>query len=128
MANLKELTGKELKDAAIKAALKFFNMKEYEILETKWSNGKDDIDIIAKDGNTIVFADVCINIDSSSFPEELIDKETINRFDRLITSYFFEKGFSDFDEMKIRYDWLGLACMYDSHAIIKHHINALLPA
>jgi putative endonuclease len=32
--------------------------KNYQILETNWRNGRAEIDIIAKDGETLVFVEV----------------------------------------------------------------------
>ena len=47
-----------LKSRAVEAAKKFLICNDHEILETGWSCFAGAIDIIARDGDTLVFADV----------------------------------------------------------------------
>ena len=69
-------------------ATAYLEQKGYTIVERDWKSGRRDIDIIAIDGNTVVFVEVKTR-KSSVFgePEEAIDFHKLQNLQQAINHY-----------------------------------------
>lgn len=104
------------------AAAKFLERREYEILERNWRCPAGEADIIALDGDTLVFIEVKTRSDiDKGFPEEAITKEKRSRYER-ISAYYLKQ--SDFTEISFRFDVIGILVLGNNKATLRHHINA----
>lgn len=87
------------------SAQKFLTDKGYVILFTNWRNKRSEIDIIAQDGNIIIFAEVKTrNNGSFGYPEEFVDKNKIKKMQEAADAYieqFDWKGELRFDIISI---------------------------
>ncbi len=112
-----------LKSRAVKAAEKFLACKGYDVLETEWSCFAGEIDIIARDGDTIVFADVnAKDAGATGFPEESRSKSDRERLEKIALAYLADH---DTGELRIRFDDIALVVLGGNRAIVRHHVNAL---
>lgn len=79
-------TGKLAEDFAAKALIK----KGYQIIERNFSTRLGEIDIIAKDKNTLVFVEVKAKTGTYfGLPEEMVDKKKLNRI-RFMAEVYLE--------------------------------------
>jgi len=70
------------------AATENLKQKGYEILERNFRNKFGEIDIFAKDKNTLVFVEVKTKIgDAFGLPEEMINKNKLSKIRRMATIY-----------------------------------------
>jgi putative endonuclease len=86
-------------EAGEDTAVKFLKKKRYKILERNWFNRKGkrlgEIDIIAKDGETIVFVEVKTREMKEGFdiiPEEQITPVKLHKLQRAAECYIGEKN------------------------------------
>jgi len=78
------LLGKKGEELAKEMLIK----KGYSILETNWRFNKDEIDIIAKDGDEIVIVEVKTrSTDFFGYPEDAVDEKKENFLIRATESY-----------------------------------------
>ena len=109
--NDKGIKGEEL--AAI-----YLENKGYTILERNWRFGKEEIDLIAQDKDTLVVAEVKTR--SGSFfgePEEFVNRQKQKNLIKAINGYI-EKN--DLD-LEVRFDIIGVILTGKSHRI--NHIE-----
>lgn len=105
-----------------KAAVLFLKRLGYEILEQNWTCPAGEVDIIARDGETIVFCEVKTRSNlSKGLPAEAVTAKKRNRYER-IAGWFLR----DYDEVNIpvRFDVIGLLALGNDRALIRHYINA----
>lgn len=101
-----------LKEKATEAAVAFYEKRGYEIADVIGC-----FDIIAFDGNTVVFTDL--------FVQDRLDEPCIDRREvegRMLRT-LVENG--DWTDMPIRYDRIMMLIIGEDRVLIKHHINAL---
>lgn len=73
---------------AEKLAVDALKKKGYQILENNFSNKYGEIDIIAKDGETLVFVEVKAKKGLAfGLPEEMINRNKLQRIQRMSTIY-----------------------------------------
>lgn len=103
MASDKKKTGEEGEQAAVN----HLKSLGWQILERNTHIGHDEIDIIAKDGDTLVFVEVKTRAtDSYGVPEDFITSQKEACMVRAAESYIFEKewdGDSRFDVIAVHY-------------------------
>ena len=67
-------------------ATAYLEQKGYTIVERDWKSGRRDIDIIARDGNTVVFVEVKTRKNSVfGAPEEAIDFHKLQNLQQAIS-------------------------------------------
>lgn len=82
-------------------ALKFFKNLGYEVLELNWRYKKLEIDIIAKDGDVLVVAEVKTRkSDVFGTPDVFVDRKKQRFLIKAINEYVNQKGY----ETEIRFD------------------------
>lgn len=109
-----------LNDKATKAASRYLEHRGYTVLETAWKCPAGTCDVIAEDGDAIVFVDVSARRDTDKgFPTERCSAGVRER----PLAWFAEH--EDAVDMAIRFDNIAMLVMGDSRAMIRHHLNAL---
>lgn len=101
----------------------FLQKKNYKILETNWRHEKEEVDIIAMDGEELVIVEVKTrSTDYFGEPEEAVDEA---KEKRLITAAeaFIEEN--DLD-VEVRYDIISIILRDNRHEI-RHIQDAFFP-
>ena len=113
---------KELGRRGEEAAARFLFHRGYDILERNWTCVAGEADIIALDGDALVFVEVKTRTGSAmGFPAEAVTAKKRDRYERIACLYLEEHGFSD---MMVRYDVVSIVVMPPDRAVVRHHINA----
>ena len=105
----KRANGKEGEEMAVG----YLIIKGYSILERNYRNPFGEIDLIAKDGKTVVFIEVKRrNTDSYGLPVESVDIKKQKRLSKAATAYITEKRITNlpcrFDVVSIYNDRIEL--------------------
>ena len=86
-------------------AVQFIERKGYHIIATNWQSKHLEIDIVARDGNTLVFVEVKTRAnDLYGLPEEGVSPEKEERLQRAAEAYLEESGW----EGPIRFDIVAI--------------------
>ncbi len=98
-------------------AMDFLRKKGYVILHHDWQSGHRDIDIIAKDGDTLVFVEVKSRRNNIfREPEEAVDKEKMQSLRRSMNHYIKTNQY----ENEYRLDIITVTGAIGEEAEIKH--------
>ena len=104
------------------AAARFLYHRGYEILERNYTCFAGEMDIIAKDGEAIVFVEVKTRARlQQGFPSEAVSSEKRDRFEKIALAYLSE---NDAEEVPIRFDTVSLVVIDKGRALVRHHISA----
>lgn len=104
------------------AAAQYLAKRGYEILERNWECFAGEADIIARDGDILVFVEVKTRTNERlGFPSEAVTKEKRQRYEKIACAYVAEHEYSD---MLMRFDVLGMLVIDEERFIVRHHINA----
>lgn len=113
-----------LNDKATKAASRYLEHRGYTVLETAWKCPAGTCDVIAEDGDAIVFVDVSARRDADKgFPTERCSAGVRERREMVALAWFAEH--EDAVDMAVRFDNIAMLVIGDSRAMIRHHLNAL---
>ena len=98
-------------------ATEYLEQKGYTIIERDWKSGRRDLDIIARDGNTVVFVEVKTRR-SSVFgaPEEAIDFHKLQNLRQAVNHYVKYKHI----RQPIRFDIISIVGTIDQTPDIRH--------
>lgn len=108
---------------ANEAAAKFLYRRGYDILEEGWSCEAGEVDIIAKEEDTLVFVEVLVERDGTKdFPVEDASIEARARRERLAIRYL---AASDKIDCPVRFDVISLVIINSDKAMIRHHTNVM---
>ncbi len=95
-----------------KSAVKFLKKLKYKIIETNYTNHIGEIDIIAKDSETIVFIEVKTRSSNAfGMPSEAVNYDKQRKY-FLIASYYLEK-----------YGFIDTECRFDVIEVLNGEIN-----
>lgn len=98
-------------------AVKFLKKKGYKIIARNYKNYVGEIDIIARDGDTVVFIEVKTRADDSfGYPFEAVNKRKRQKLKNLALLYLKKQG----KELPVRFDVLSIFCMDDGKKEIEH--------
>lgn len=118
----KNMHNKELGARGEEAAARFLVHRGYEILERNWTCTAGEADIVARDGDAIVFVEVKTRSDSSmGFPAEAVTAKKRQRYERIACLYLERHELTD---VLVRFDVISLVAIATDRALIRHHINA----
>lgn len=117
---------KEFKTKALTAAERFLEHRGYALIESAPAlQGGNLTDIVANDGNALVFVEVLAKDNADTgFPEEL-DSERIREAKEMEAIRWLERQDGRYCDMEIRFDVVSLAILSPDRALIRHHINAM---
>lgn len=109
---------------ATKAASRFLEHRGYEVLETGWKCPAGTSDIVAEDGDVLVFVDVSARSSvDRGFPTDSCSQETRARREMVALAYLSEHP--DVTERLIRFDNVALLVVGPDRAMVRHHTNVL---
>lgn len=98
-------------------AVEYLENKGYEILERNWRYKQDEIDIIAKSGTWLVFAEVKTRTSSEyGKPYEAVDARKEKAMIRAADAYIKEKSIDE----NIRFDIVSVLVSEDEDVFIEH--------
>lgn len=104
------------------AAARFLIRRGYEIVERNWTCAAGEADIIARDGDWIVFVEVKTRTSvEKGFPSEAVDARKRERYERIAA--LFLAGYDEVD-VPVRFDVVALLVVAPDRALVRHHINA----
>lgn len=104
-------------------ALEMLKNKGYIILETNWRHKKDELDIIAMEGNELVIVEVKTRgTDFFGDPEEAVDDAKMQRLVRAAEEYIEQKAL----ECECRYDIVSII-LNNNKSKIRHIKDAFYP-
>lgn len=113
----------ELKMRAAKAASRFLDRRGYAVLEAEWDSEAETGDIVAQDGDTLVFVKVNARTGAETgFAAEPRGEAERTERELLALAYLAEH---DQVDMPIRFDNVGMVIISPDRAMIRHHINSM---
>ncbi len=105
--------------AAMRAAEKLLDSRGYDIIDRRWGCDAGEIDLVAKNPETLVFADVSARTaPEEEFPEYGADRLRL-RFERIAAAWLADH---EVDDCAVRFDQLDVLIV-GSKAFIRHHIS-----
>lgn len=111
----------ELQEKAVKAATRLIERKGYELLETGWTSPEGtQIDLIANDGDALVFIDVT----ATEYGEGAFAGGKVSRSDLGIAAASWLAGNSPDGEIQVCFDIIDMLVVSTDRALLRHHINA----
>lgn len=104
------------------AAARFLYRRGYEIVERNWTCAAGEADIIARDGEWVVFVEVKTRSNcETGLPSEAVDAKKRERYERIAALFL-----QDYDvvDVPVRFDIISIVVLASDRAMIRHHINA----
>lgn len=117
---------KEFKEKALAAAERYLEHRGYALIESLPElPGGGFTDIVANDGNAIVFIEVIAKDGTDTgFPEEL-DSEHVREAKEMAAIRWLERQGGRYGDMIVRFDVVSMLVLSPDRALIRHHINAM---
>ena len=104
------------------AAARFLERRGYDIVERNWKCAAGEADIIARDGDAVVFVEVKTrsNIEKG-MPSEAVGAAKRDRYERIAALFL-----RDYDvvDVPVRFDIMSILTLDSERALIRHHLNA----
>ena len=98
-------------------AADYLQRKGYTIIERDWKSGRRDLDIVAKNGNVIVFVEVKTRRNSLyGQPEEAVDYRKLQSLQQAINHYIKFRHISQ----EVRFDIISVVGTIGSEPDIQH--------
>ena len=107
------------------AAAKFLERHGYEIICRNWTCQAGEADIIARDGDALVFVEVKTRSNTDrGLPAEAVNAAKRRKYEKIAVSFL--KGFEldDAEDVQVRFDVISIVVVSADRAFIRHHINA----
>ncbi|MBQ9003394.1 MAG: YraN family protein [Eggerthellaceae bacterium] len=121
-----EELGEELAARGVHAAARYLEMMDLEILEKGWQCPAGEVDIIARDGNAVVFVEVKVRTSLvKGLPSEFISEEKRSRFEKIAGFYLRDYEFVD---VPVHFDVVSLLIVSKDRALVRHYRNAFAGA
>lgn len=113
---------KELGQKGEKAAQLFMQDRGMEILDTNWKCSYGEVDIIAKEGDVLVFCEVKTRkTTSAGIPEEAVTEAKQRRYIKCARVYLSR---SAVPHKEIRFDVIGIYALNETQALLRYARNA----
>ena len=98
-------------------AADYLQRKGYTIIERDWKSGRRDLDIVAKNGNVIVFVEVKTRCNSLyGQPEEAVDYRKLQSLQQAINHYIKFRHISQ----EVRFDIISIVGTIGAEPDIQH--------
>lgn len=121
-AEKKECHNKEIGRRGEAAAAYYLEHIGYEVIDRNWTCPAGEADIVARDGEWLVFCEVKTRTNIyKGFPEESVDAEKRDRYEKIAAWYM--KHFDELD-IPVRFDIISLLVVADDRALVRHLKNA----
>lgn len=122
---IERMNAKEIRERSLLAVENYMGNRGYEVLDVGWESDDIHVDIVARDGDTVVFCYVKVRLDTEKgFPQEPPLASNRERLERAAIAYISENADRLEKDMSVRFDIIGMVVLGD-RALIRHHINAL---
>lgn len=106
------------------AAARFLDRRGYEILERNWQCSAGEADIIARDGDVLVFVEVKTRSSTEKgLPAEAVDEAKRKRYGRIAALYV--KNY-EVPDVSVRFDVVSLLVIAPDRVLMHHYINAFM--
>ena len=113
---------KELGRRGEQAAARYLEYLGYEIVGRNWECPAGEADIVAYDGDCLVFVEVKTRTDiHKGFPSEAVTPKKRKRYERIAAWYLSQNEVFD---THVRFDVVALLVIREDRAMIKHYVNA----
>lgn len=107
-------------------AVDFLEGKGYKIIARNWRSGNLEIDIVALDGDTLVFVEVKTRHSDYIDPRTSMSKNKIRNFVNAVTSYIRRKQIDT--EFRLDVVIIVMQSGYDNKGMyVEHYEDAILP-
>lgn len=104
------------------AAARFLERRGYDIIERNWVCAAGEADIIARDGEALVFVEVKTRSNTEKgLPSEAVNANKRRRYERIAA--LFLMGY-DVVDVPVRFDVVSIVVVPPDRAFIRHHIDA----
>jgi putative endonuclease len=104
-------------------AAEYLRSKGYSIIATNWHCTRGELDIVARDGDTLVFVEV--KTLRSPSPDNAFLNVTVHKRQRLIASAYMYIANQKLDNPAWRIDVIGIALPQSGQPVIEHVEDAL---
>jgi len=92
------------------------------VIERNWRSGRGEIDIIALDGDALVFIEVKTRRSRrAGTPEEAVSQAKQLRLSRLASTYLTTSGI---EPRTVRFDVIAIDVLAEDRALLRHHRSA----
>lgn len=113
---------KELGARGEEAAAWYLRRRGYDILERNWRCFAGEADIIARDGDALVFVEVKTRTSIKyGFPAEAVDAAKRDRYEKIALAYLADYEYTD---IPIRFDVISIVAVSNDRACVRHQISA----
>lgn len=104
------------------AAARFLQRRGCEIIERNWTCFAGEADIVATDGETLVFVEVKTRSGiKRGFPSEAVDRAKRERYEKIALAYVQSHCTG---EVAVRFDIVAIVVVASDRALVRHHIGA----
>lgn len=104
------------------AAARFLDRHGYDIVARNWTCAAGEADIIARDGDAVVFVEVKTRSSCDyGMPAEAVDEKKRDRYERIAA--LFLQGY-DVVDVPVRFDIVSIVALSSDRAMIRHHLDA----
>ena len=104
------------------AAARFLDRRGYDIVERNRTCAAGEADIIARDGEALVFVEVKTRSNTEKgLPSEAVDAGKRRRYERIAALFLVDY---DVVDVPVRFDVVSIVVVPPDRAFIRHHIGA----
>ncbi len=104
------------------AAAEYLERAGLTVVERNWRCKAGEVDIIALDGETVVFAEVKTRrTEKKGSPEEAVSSQKQQRYGRIAATYIARAGL---EETPARFDVIAIRPIGEDRALLRHHRDA----
>lgn len=105
-----------------RAAELFLKKHDYVILEKNWRCKYGEADLVAMDGDCLVFVEVKTRTSrEQGFPNEAVGPKKRAKYEQIALEYLAQ---SDLCDLPMRFDVVDIVRVDDNRAALRHHVNA----
>lgn len=113
---------KELGRRGEDAAVDYLERNGYAVLERNWTCCAGEADIVALDGDALVFIEVKTRRGAEKgFPAEAVNGKKREKYERIALSYVRDHYVGD---VPVRFDVVSVVVVAPHRAMIRHHVGA----
>lgn len=113
---------KNLGERGERAAELFLKKHDYVILEKNWRCKYGEADLVAMDGDCLVFVEVKTRSSrEQGFPSEAVGPKKRAKYEQIALEYLAQ---SDLCDLPMRFDVVDIVRVDDNRAALRHHVNA----
>lgn len=118
----KKLHNKRIGKKGEDAAARYLELRGYDIVERNWECPAGEADIVAFEGDTLVFVEVKTRTSfEKGFPSESVTPEKRARYEKIACWYLRDH---DYVEMPVRFDIMALLVVAPDRAVVRHYRDA----